>query len=81
MKLSVSLPDEDVEFLDEYARIAGIKSRSAVVQRALRVLRAAELGPAYAQAWQDWDTSDDADLWESVSADGLGHVEDSSASR
>lgn len=81
MKLSVSLPDEDVEFLDEYARNVGIKSRSAVVQRALRLLRAAELGPAYAEAWREWDASGDADLWESVSADGLGHVEDSSASR
>ena len=48
MKLSVSLADEDVEFLDEYARAQGIASRSAVVQRALRLLRAFELAPSYA---------------------------------
>ena len=29
MKISVSLPDEDVEFLDEYAKSPGIGSRSA----------------------------------------------------
>jgi Arc/MetJ-type ribon-helix-helix transcriptional regulator len=46
MKISVSLPDEDVEFLDQYARSIGAGSRSAVVQRAIRLMRAAELGPA-----------------------------------
>ncbi len=78
MELSVSLPDEDVEFLDEYARSAGIPSRSAVVQRAVGLLRAAELGPAYAEAWEEWEASPEAELWDRVSADG---VEDSRASR
>jgi len=39
MKLSVSLSDEDVEFLDEYARSKRLSSRSAAVQRAVRLLR------------------------------------------
>ena len=81
MKLSVSLPIEDVEFLDKYARTVGIQSRSAVVQRAVPLLRATELGPAYAQAWQEWDDGGDDELWESVSAEGMEHLEDSSASR
>ncbi len=72
MKISVSLPDEDVDFLDEYARNLGIRSRSAVIQRAVRLLRAAELGPAYAEAWEEWETSGDADVWDSVVGDGLG---------
>jgi Arc/MetJ-type ribon-helix-helix transcriptional regulator len=71
MKLSVSLPDEDVRFLDEYASQQGIDSRSAVVRRAIRLLRASGLGAAYEIAWQEWDASDDADLWESTAADGL----------
>ena len=73
MKISVSLPDEDVEFLDEYARSLGVRSRSAVIQRAVRLLRAAELGPAYAEAWEEWDASGsgDADLWDSAVADGI----------
>ena len=35
MKLSVSLPDKDVAFLDEYAQQQGIESRSAALQRFL----------------------------------------------
>ena len=71
MKLSISLPDEDVAFLDEYARALGERSRSAVLQRAVRLLRATELGPAYSEAWEEWRSAGDADAWESVVADGL----------
>jgi antitoxin MazE9 len=71
MKLSVSLPVEDVEFLDEYARTLGVGSRSAVIQRAVRLLRATELGPAYADAWEEWQASGEAELWESTVGDGI----------
>ena len=71
MKLSVSLPVEDVEFLDEYARTLGVGSRSAVIQRAVRLLRATELGPAYADAWEEWQASGEAGLWESTVGDGI----------
>ena len=43
MKLSVSLPVDDVAFLDEFAQAAGMDSRSAVLQRAIAMLRAAGL--------------------------------------
>jgi Arc/MetJ-type ribon-helix-helix transcriptional regulator len=76
MKVSVSLPDEDIEFLDAYARSVGARSRSAVLQRAVRLLRATELGPAYAQAWQEWQAGSDAEVWEPVSGDGLETHED-----
>jgi len=71
MKISVSLPAEDVEFLDEYARNLGVASRSAVIQRAVRLLRANELGPAYAQAWEDWAASGDSEAWDSAVGDGI----------
>ncbi len=71
MKISVSLPDKDVEFLDEYARSLGVRSRSAVIQRAVRLLRATELGPAYAEAWEDWEASGDAEVWDSTVEDGI----------
>lgn len=71
MKLSVSLPDEDVRFLDEYAAREGIDSRSAVLHRAVRLLRSAGLGHAYELAWHEWDASDDAELWESAVANGI----------
>lgn len=71
MKLSVSLPDDDVEFLDRYAASQGIGSRSAAVHEAVRLLRASELGPAYEAAWAEWVESSDADVWESSTRDGL----------
>lgn len=70
MKLSVSLPEEDVEFLDEYAANQG-GSRSAVVHKAVRLLRASQLGPAYEEAWAEWEDSRDAALWKSALDDGL----------
>jgi Arc/MetJ-type ribon-helix-helix transcriptional regulator len=70
MKVSVSLPDEDVDFLDAYADSQGFASRSAVVHKAVRLLRASELGPAYEDAWDDW-SREDADAWESTVRDGL----------
>ncbi|MFN7150445.1 MAG: ribbon-helix-helix domain-containing protein [Microthrixaceae bacterium] len=72
MKLSVSLPDDDVEFLDECVRVKGEASRSAVVHKAVRLLRATEMGDAYEDAWDDWQTGEDAALWDTVVADGLG---------
>jgi len=72
MKVSVSLPDQDVEFLDAYADSQGFASRSAVLHKAVRLLRASELGPAYEQAWDEWSAGGDADAWEQTTGDGLG---------
>ena len=72
MKVSVSLPGDDVQFLDEYAREQGLESRSAALHRAVRLLRTAELGGAYEAAWDEWAARGDADLWESTTGDGLG---------
>jgi len=71
MKLSVSLPDEDVEYLDEYARAQRLESRSAALHKAVRLLRASELGSAYEDAWTEWAESDDDQLWDAVVDDGL----------
>jgi len=70
MKVSVSLPDDDVDFLDDYADRAGFASRSAVVHKAVRLLRASELGAAYEDAWTTWAGSDDSVLWETTVGDG-----------
>ena len=71
MKVSVSLPADDVRFLDEYASQQGIDSRSAVVHRAVRLLKASRLGEAYELAWQEWDAAGDAELWGSTVDNGL----------
>ena len=71
MKVSVSLPSEDVQFLDEYATEQGLQSRSAALHRAVRLLRTAELGGTYEAAWDEWAAHDDGALWDSTTADGL----------
>lgn len=72
MKVSVSLPGEDVQFLDEYAKEQGLESRSAALHRAVRLLRSAELGGTYEAAWEEWKAEGEAELWESTIADGVG---------
>lgn len=69
MKVSVSLPDDDVAFLDDYARARG-DSRSAALHRAVRLLRERGLGADYAAAWADWD-AEEAATWDAVTGDGL----------
>jgi Arc/MetJ-type ribon-helix-helix transcriptional regulator len=71
MKLSVSLPEDDVEFLDEYAGQQGLPSRSAALHKAVRVLRGVELGAQYEEAFAEWENSGDAQSWESTIHDGL----------
>ena len=67
MKVTVSLPEEDVEVLDAYAKDHGITSRSAVVRKAVRLLRDSTLGADYEDAWATW-SADDNELWQSVAA-------------
>ncbi len=71
MKVSVSLPGEDVAFLDEYASAHACASRSAVVHMAIRALRLGELHEAYGDSWAEWDASGEADAWNGVVGDGV----------
>jgi Arc/MetJ-type ribon-helix-helix transcriptional regulator len=70
MKLSVSLGEEDVAFLDEYAAQTKAGSRSAVVQRAIELLRASQMEDAYQAAWEEWEV-EEGELWEVTAGDGL----------
>ena len=70
MKLSVSLPDKDVAFLDDYAGKHDL-SRSAALAAAVKSLRRASLGDQYADAWAEWEASGEAEVWEAVVGDGL----------
>lgn len=72
MKLSVSLSDDDVEVLDTYVERAGLPSRSAGVQRAIRMLRYPALEDDYSNAWAEWSDAGEEDAWENVTGDGLG---------
>lgn len=71
MKLSVSLPDEDVVILDEFARSAGLTSRSAALHHAVRMLRLPALEQDYEIAWTEWEASGDEATWNVTAADGI----------
>ena len=69
MKVSVSVPDEDIEFLDDYVKTHRVASRSAALQRAIRLLRASELTDSYAAAFSEWSDDGDQDAWDTATAD------------
>jgi Arc/MetJ-type ribon-helix-helix transcriptional regulator len=71
MKLSVSLPEEDIDFLDAYVKDNSAGSRSAALHEAVGLLRAAQLADAYEDAWHSWASSEDAGTWDTALADGL----------
>ena len=71
MKVSVSIPDGDVEFLDDYAKSHSLASRSAALHRAIRLLRANELSRHYAAAFAEWAGDTDNSVWDDAVADGL----------
>lgn len=70
MKLSVSLTDDDVASLDRFVEQAGLASRSAGIQQAIRRLADPELERAYADAWSRW-AADEETSWSAAIADGL----------
>jgi metal-responsive CopG/Arc/MetJ family transcriptional regulator len=69
MKISVSLPGVDVEFLDAFAKEQGLDSRSAALQQAVHMLRLSELRASYASAWEE--TNDEDAAWDVTAGDGL----------
>ncbi|MFJ7268061.1 ribbon-helix-helix domain-containing protein [Streptomyces sp. NPDC099050] len=71
MKISVSLPQEDVAFVDQYAAEMETESRSAVIQAAIQLLRESALEKEYLAAWDEWYESEDAELWDRTAGDGI----------
>jgi Ribbon-helix-helix protein, copG family len=71
MKLSVSLSDEEVAVLDEYVERVGLPSRSAGLQRAIRMLRYPSLEDDYDEAWVEWSVAGEEEVWEQTVGDGL----------
>ena len=69
--MSVSLSEQDVALLDEIVQERGLSSRSAAVQEALRLIRQAGLADAYADAWSEWESSGEAQLWGDTTGDGV----------
>ncbi len=69
MKVSASIPVEDVQFLDNYTKNHQLASRSAALHRAIRLLRASELTDAYADAFNEWANDPANDAWDIADAD------------
>ncbi|GAA1923132.1 hypothetical protein GCM10009775_14420 [Microbacterium aoyamense] len=70
-KVSLSLDDRDISFLDGETSAGRFASRSAAVQEAVRLLRESRLADAYAEAYGEWQESDDGAAWDAASGDGL----------
>ena len=65
-KVSVSLPDSDISYLQSVSA-----NRSAAMHAVIEKVRSAELIDAYADAYAEWEGAEDAKLWDSVSGDGV----------
>ena len=65
-KLSISIPDSALQFVERYRKTHAIKTRSEVIQEALALLRERELDAAYREASVEFDTD-----WDRASSDGL----------
>jgi len=70
MKVTVSLPGDDVRFLDEYVKEQGLESRSAALQDAVRLLRTGELAAQYEAAWDEWKNEGEDAAWQLTIDDG-----------
>lgn len=66
-KVSLSLSESDLAFLDTEAARGRYPSRSAAVQDAVRLLRESRLADAYAEAYAEGYDAD----WDLADADGL----------
>ena len=68
-KLSISLTPEAIGVIDAYRTAHAIKSRSQVIEQALRRLREDDLESAYREA-----SAADAADWDATGGDGLSHA-------
>jgi metal-responsive CopG/Arc/MetJ family transcriptional regulator len=67
-KLSISLAADLVKFIDRYRCDRGLKARSEVIDRALRLLKQQSLESAYDEAYSEM-LGEDA-LWDVATGDG-----------
>ena len=66
-KVSVSLSEADLSYLDGQTLAGRYPSRSAALQDAIRKLRESELADAYAKAFGEWHE----EAWDGAVGDGL----------
>ncbi len=70
VKLSVSLSEDDLVYLDKIA--ADLKDNgSAAIHKLLRIQRELDAETAYAQAFDEWENSGEQAIWDGTAGDGL----------
>ena len=69
-KLSISLPEQQCEFIENYLIDHHLKSRSEVIKEALYLLQQKQLEAYYSEANQEMDLA-----YENTSLDGLEDYE------
>lgn len=68
VKISISLDEADVAYLDAERLSGHFATRSAAIQAALKALRESRLTDAYAEAFAEWDDT----AWDAATGDGIG---------
>lgn len=71
MKISISVEEKDLTFLDKHANDHSLGNRSAAMRRAIDALRKEELAWQYEQAFTEWEGSEDQKFWDRFSGDGI----------
>ena len=71
VKVSTTLPERDVVFIERYAKEKNLPSRAAAYQAAVKALRDQELMRQYEEADKEWYESGEAAVWECTVGDGI----------
>lgn len=71
MKVSISLSEEDLAYLDAETEAGTFPSRSAVVAAAIGAYRNRDLVTAYLEAFREWDAAGEDEAWARVLGDGI----------
>lgn len=71
VKVSVSLSENELALLDAYVKNSGLPSRSAGIQRAIRMLRHPALEADYRDAWAEWSDAGEEAVWDEAVGDGV----------
>lgn len=71
VQISARIDESLATFLESYQQQHEVKNRSEVLERAIEALRERFLSEEYAQAMDEWEGSEDAELWEQTVGDGI----------
>lgn len=71
MKVSVSIPDNDLAYIESQVSSGRYPTRSAALHAAIKTLRTRDLEAQYAEAAREWHESGEQAAWEVTVADGL----------